>query len=261
MEILGHEFNPYQWRLFIDSSKVSMKVVLLHNGNSFPSVPLADTANMKESYENMRLLLGKFKYDDFKWKLRVELKVVALLLGTQLGYITYCCLLCEWDSWDKKNHCVNRLFHKLTSLTAGEKNVVSPPLVLPEKILLPSLHIKLDHLKIFVKGMDKTGRGFEYLRNVSDAKIKEGIFIGPPVRGLKQDKQFDEDLNETERNAWLSFKRICKDFLGNHKTAMYQDVVQDLLTSHKDMGCTISLKIHFLESHLEFLPRKSRRSQ
>jgi hypothetical protein len=25
------------------------------------------------------------------------------------------------------------------------------------------------------------------------------------------DKQFDEDLNETERNAWLSFKRICKD--------------------------------------------------
>jgi len=34
-----------------------------------------------------------------------------------------------------------------------------------------------------------------------------------------QDKQFDEDLNETARNAWLSFKRICKDFLGNHKSA------------------------------------------
>ena len=29
-----------------------------------------------------------------------------------------------------------------------------------------------------------------------------------------QDKKFDEDLNETERNARLSFKRICKDFLG-----------------------------------------------
>jgi len=38
-------------------------------------------------------------------------------------------------------------------------------------------------MKNFVKGMDKTGLGFEYLRNkfpnVSDAKIKEGIFIGP----------------------------------------------------------------------------------
>ena len=147
MEVLGHAFNPYQWRLFIDWSKVSMKVVLLHNGNSFPSVPLAHTANMKESYENMKLLLEKFKYDDFKWKLRVELKVVALLLGTQLGYITYCCLLCEWDSWDKKNHCVNKVWPQRTSLSPGEKNVVSPPLVLPEKIYLPPLHTKLGLMK------------------------------------------------------------------------------------------------------------------
>jgi len=33
MEVLGHEYNLDQWRLFIDSSKVSLKVVLLHNGN------------------------------------------------------------------------------------------------------------------------------------------------------------------------------------------------------------------------------------
>jgi hypothetical protein len=69
-----------------------------------------------------------------------------------------------------------------------------------------------------------------------------------------QEKQFDEDLNETERNAWLSFKIICKDFLGNHKTANYQNVVQDLLTSYKAMGCNMSLKIQFLESHFNFFP-------
>ena len=90
--------------------------------------------------------------------------------------------------------------------------------------------------------------------NVSDAKIKEGIFLGPQLRELMQNKQFDEDLNETERNASLSFKRICKDFLGDHKAANYQDVVQDLLTSYKAMGCNMSLKIHFLESHLDFFP-------
>ena len=39
--------------------------------------------------------------------------------------------------------------------------------------------------------------------NVSDAKIKEGIFIGPQIRELMQDEQFDEGLNETERNAWF----------------------------------------------------------
>ena len=70
--------------------KVSLKVVLLHNGNKFPSVPLAHAANKKESYENMKLLLGKIKYDEFKWKLCGDLKVVALLLGMQLWYTTYC---------------------------------------------------------------------------------------------------------------------------------------------------------------------------
>ena len=69
-----------------------------------------------------------------------------------------------------------------------------------------------------------------------------------------QDRQFDKDLNETERNASLSFKRIFKDFLGNYKAANYQDIVQDLLTSYKAMGCNVSVKIHFLESHLNFSP-------
>ena len=114
----------------------------------------------------------------------------------------------EWDSRDKKNHCVNKLWPKRTSLTPGEKNVLNP-LVLPENIFLPPLHIKLGLLKTFVKGTDKTGRGLEYVRNnfpnVSDAKIEEGIFIGPQIRELMQGKQFDENLNETERNAWLSF--------------------------------------------------------
>jgi len=104
--------------------------------------------------------------------------------------------------------------------------------------------------------MDKIVHGLECVRNkfpnVNDAKIKEGIFIGPQIRELMQDEQLDEDLNETERNAWLSFKRICKDLLGNHKAAKYQDVVQDLLTLYKAMGCNVSMKIHFLESRLEF---------
>jgi len=75
-----------------------------------------------------------------------------------------------------------------------------------------------------------------------------------------REKLFDEDLNETERNTWLSFKRICKDFLGNHKTANYQDVVQDLLTSDKAMGCNMSLKIHFLETQLDFSHKISAKS-
>jgi hypothetical protein len=66
MKVLGQEYNPDQWRLFIDSSKVTMMVVLLHYGNRFPSFPLAHAANMKKSYESMKLHLGKIKNDEFK---------------------------------------------------------------------------------------------------------------------------------------------------------------------------------------------------
>jgi len=168
-------YNPDQWLLF-DSSKVSLDVVLLLSGNRFLSVPLVHAANMKESYESMKLLLGKIKYDEFKWKLCVDLKVVPLLLGMQLDYTQYCCFLCETDSRDKKNFYVNKLWPKRTSLTPGEKNVVDPPLVLPEKIYLPPSHIKQGLLKNFVKGMHKTGRGFQYVKskfqNVSDANSR-----------------------------------------------------------------------------------------
>jgi len=126
-------------------------VVLLHNGNRFHSVPLTHAAKTKESYESMKLLLGMIKYDEFKWKL-CDLKVVVLLLGMQLGYTKYCCFLCEWGGRNKKNHYVNKLWPKRTSLTPREKNVVNPSLVLLEIMYLPPLHIKLGLMKNFVKG-------------------------------------------------------------------------------------------------------------
>ena len=148
---------------------------------------MAHATSMKEIYQSMKLLLGNIKYGEFKFKLRGDLKFVALLLkfvalllkfvalllkfvalllkfvalllkfvalllkfvalllkfvalllkfvallltfvalllGTQLGHTKYCCFLCEWGSRDKKNHYVNKLWPKRTSLTPGEGNVV-----------------------------------------------------------------------------------------------------------------------------------------
>ena len=45
-----------EWRLFIDSSKRSLKVVLLHNGNLFDSIPLAHSGTLREKYENIDLV-------------------------------------------------------------------------------------------------------------------------------------------------------------------------------------------------------------
>ena len=63
MEVLGHEYNPDQWRLFIDASKVSLKVVRLQDWKRFPSVPFTHAASMKEIYESVKPLLGKIKFD------------------------------------------------------------------------------------------------------------------------------------------------------------------------------------------------------
>ena len=122
LEVLGNEYNTDQWCLFIDSSKVRLKLVLLNKGKRLLSVPLVHAANMKEICESMRQLLGKIMYDEFNWKLLGDLKVVALLLGMQLGYTKYCCFLCECDTRDQWNHCVNKLWPKRTSMTrTGDK--------------------------------------------------------------------------------------------------------------------------------------------
>jgi hypothetical protein len=43
-------------------------------------------------------------------------------------------------------------------------------------------------------------------------------------------------------------------FLGNGKVENYHEIVSDLLTAYKAMGCNMSLKVHFLGSHLDFFP-------
>jgi hypothetical protein len=59
---------------------------VLHNGNIYPSVPLAYSVHMKESHESMHTLLNCIAYDKFKWKICGDLKVLGLLLGMQQGY-------------------------------------------------------------------------------------------------------------------------------------------------------------------------------
>ena len=99
---------------------------------------------------------------------------------------------------------------------------------------------------------------FMYLKNklprISDAKIKEGVFVGPQIRELIQDVNFEDQLIEVEKAAWKLFKNVTAKFLGNHKAENCRDMVADLVKSYKAMGCNMSLKVHFLDSHLDFFP-------
>jgi hypothetical protein len=59
MQKFGVEYKVNEWRLFIDSSKRSLKAVLLHNGNNYASLPIGHSVHLKESYENLELVLTK----------------------------------------------------------------------------------------------------------------------------------------------------------------------------------------------------------
>ena len=56
-------YDPTEWRLFIDSSKASLKCVLLHNGKRYASIPIGHSVHLKEAYKNMKMLITKIKYD------------------------------------------------------------------------------------------------------------------------------------------------------------------------------------------------------
>ena len=111
-------------------------------------------------------------------------------------------------------------------------------------------------MKNFVKAMDKNGEGFKHLRTVfpglSDAKLKEGVFVRPQIRKVISDKNFHTKLNATELAARRSFKCIVHGFLGKKKEANYKQLIQNLLQTYQKLGCRMSLNIHFLHSHLDF---------
>jgi len=66
MQTLNINHNPLEWRRFIDSSKMSLKAVLLLNGITLPSIPVGHSVHNKESYENMKILMEVINYDKFK---------------------------------------------------------------------------------------------------------------------------------------------------------------------------------------------------
>ncbi|GFS69422.1 uncharacterized protein TNCV_3401081 [Trichonephila clavipes] len=104
LEMFKIMYEPEEWRLFIDSSKRSLKAVLLHNGNRYASVPVGHSVHLKEYYENLEFILNKLSYSDRKGTICGDLKIISMLLGQQSGYTKFPCFLCEWDSRDRKHH-------------------------------------------------------------------------------------------------------------------------------------------------------------
>ena len=198
-------------------------------------------------------------YDKFKCQICGDLKVIVLLLGLQ-GFTKYCCFICEWDSTARSLHYSRKCWPARKSLEPGIMNVENQPLVEQSKISLPSMHLKLGLKKNFVKAMNQEEAAFTYLwekfTRLSETKLKEGIFIGPQIRDIIKDEYFNKLLQGDEKSAWDSFKFVVKGFLGNRRAQNYEKLVNNLLHSYQKLGCNMSLKVHFLHSHMDFFFRR-----
>ena len=180
--------------------------------------------------------------------------MVNLLLGQQGGHNKYPCFLCCWDRGTNEEHWVRKEWPPKNTIKPEVKNIVNNPLVDWKNIILPSLHIKLELMKQFVKALDCSGDCFGYIfsnfSGLSYEKKKAGIFDGPQIRTLLRDQYFVTTMTVVEARAWKAFSKVFHDFLGNKRADNYIELVKELLFSLQDLGCQISIKMHYLHSHL-----------
>ena len=69
-----------------------------------------------------------------------------------------------------------------------------------------------------------------------------------------KDSSFDKILTGNEKTAWVSFKNVCTNFLRKRRSQDYKEMVGVLMQSFQTLGVRMSIKMHFLHSHLDYFP-------
>ena len=87
---------------------------------------------------------------------------------------------------------------------------------------------------------------------LSDAKLKASIFTGPQIRCMLESDELETTMSSLEKDAWQAFRHVVKGFLGNNGSEDYKELVENLVTTYHALGCRMSIKLHFLHSHLDF---------
>lgn len=155
-----------------------MKVVLLHNGNLNPSIPIAYAVDMRENYENMEMLLRKIDYLKYQWQICADLKVVGILCGLKGGYAKHQCFLCNWEGRQTSLHYTDHKWKTRLAITVGKESIINLPLVDTTKIILPPLHIKLGLVKNFIRALKSDSDSISILQKIfpklSEAKLNAG---------------------------------------------------------------------------------------
>jgi len=111
-------------------------------------------------------------------------------------------------------------------------------------------------MKNFVKALYTNSPAFSFLcenfPSLSTEKVKTGIFIGPNyVCSPETLNLISLSLSDDHKAAWNAFRHDATGFLRNVKAIHFRKLVDDLITSYEKLLCNMSLKMHFLPSHLD----------
>ena len=78
--------------------------------------------------------------------------------------------------------------------------------------------------------------------------------MGPQICKLYKDEHFNTILTGDEKLACDASVQVSTNFLGNKRAENFKDLVTNLLHCYSRLGCNMSLKIRFLDSHLDYFP-------
>ncbi|CAH0558845.1 unnamed protein product [Brassicogethes aeneus] len=148
------QYEPEKWRNFIDSSKTSLKAVLLYENSTIKPVPVLYAIKKKENYETMGWILKTLNYSCHGWRACCDLKVVTFLLVCNLDILNNVAHLV--NSRFSGNQYKKRDWEPRTFTSLGQFNQISPPL----------MHIKLGIVKSFIKTLVKPSHPGKHPRNI-----------------------------------------------------------------------------------------------
>lgn len=87
---------------------------------------------------------------------------------------------------------------------------------------------------------------------LSGMKIKEGRCLN-----LTRDEPFENALSDIELMAWHCVKAVIQNVLGIHRSEIWRILIENMIDAFHLLNVKMSLKIHFLHSHVEKLAEQS----
>ena len=185
--------------------------MLSHNGNE--AVIVGHCTVLKEQQGDIRTVMDLLKYHEHDWIICIDLKWVVNFWVSKKALVNFLALFA----------CGRAEIVKSTGLKKDDPNVtpfklvsngIHNPIVSRDKMIFPSLHIKLVLIKQLVKALPLGGKCFQHclctFPGLSYEKIEAGVFDGLQIHTLACDQIFVQTMNGKNKTACLSFVDVMK---------------------------------------------------